>query len=162
MKHEPLFFRLWLAPVVDFRRVGLHRVKSLTRMLHYGNWSWIKFHCLQLLSPLSLSFTALSAHLLQPPKTILASHPKKQNKAQDQKPSAILHDVQEGQICRKSSIVPMRWRWPPNPFKLFFYFLCIRTYMFSIPTIKYVCTRWVYIKCIRSLLALPARERLGY
>ncbi len=94
MKHEPLFFRLWLALVGDLRRVGLHRVKSVTRMLHYGNWSWIKFHCLQLLSPLSLSFTALSAHLLQPPKTILALHPKKQNKAQDQKPSAILQHVQ--------------------------------------------------------------------
>ncbi len=68
MKHKTLFFRLWLAFVWDFRKVGLHIIKSLTRMLHYENWSWIKFHCFQLLSPLSLSFTALIAHLLQLPK----------------------------------------------------------------------------------------------
>ncbi len=68
MKHKPLFFRLQLALVGDFHRVGLHKVKFLTRMLHYENYSWIKFHCLQPLSPFSLNFTALIVHLLQPPK----------------------------------------------------------------------------------------------
>jgi len=33
MKHESLFFRLWLVFVGDFHRVGLHKIKSLTRML---------------------------------------------------------------------------------------------------------------------------------
>jgi hypothetical protein len=76
MKHEPLFFRLWLALVGDGSKVELHRVKSLARMLHYGTWSWIKFHCLQLLSPLSFNFTAFIAHLLQSPKLFLFHIPK--------------------------------------------------------------------------------------
>ncbi len=46
MKHKPLFFILWLARVGDFHKLGLHRVKSFTGMVHYENWSWIKFHCL--------------------------------------------------------------------------------------------------------------------
>jgi hypothetical protein len=77
MKHKALFFRLGLVLVWDFWRVGLHRVKSLTRMLHYKNWSWIKFHCLQLMSPLSLSFIALIAHLLQLPKLSSLHIPEK-------------------------------------------------------------------------------------
>ncbi len=77
MKHEPLFFRLWLALVGDGSRVELHRIKSLTRMLHYGNWNWIKFHFLQLLSPFSFNFTILITHLLQPPKLSLFHIPKK-------------------------------------------------------------------------------------
>jgi hypothetical protein len=68
MKHKHLFFILWLALVGDFHRGGFHRVKSFTRMLHYGNWSGIKFHCLRLLSPFNLNFTTLIVHLLQPPK----------------------------------------------------------------------------------------------
>ncbi len=68
MKYKPFFFILWLALVGDFHRAGLHRVKSFTRMVHNENWSWIKFHFLQLLSHLSFNFTAFIACLLQPPK----------------------------------------------------------------------------------------------
>jgi hypothetical protein len=46
MRHKPFFFILWFALVGDFHKLGLHRVKSFTRMVHYWNWSWIKFHCL--------------------------------------------------------------------------------------------------------------------
>ncbi len=99
MKHEPLFFILWLALVGDFRKVGLHRVKFFTRMLHYGNWSWIKFHCLQLLSPLSLSFTTFIVHLLKPPKISSLYIPKSKIKHKTKS------QVQFFKTCNKDKFV---------------------------------------------------------
>ncbi len=113
MKHKPFFFILWLALVGDFHRVGLHKVKSFTRMLHYGNWSWIKIHFLQLLSRLSFNFTTFIAHLLHPPKIsslhILES--KIKHKARSQ--------MQFFKMCNKYKsigICPLP-RWDDNAFK---------------------------------------------
>jgi hypothetical protein len=75
--------------------------------------------------------------------------------------------VQFFKTCKKGKsvgICPLS-RWGEDGlqtlFKLFFYFLYIRTYMFSIPTIKYVCTRWVYIQMYTVFVGLACKGETG-
>ncbi len=130
MKRKPFFFILWLALVGNFHMVGLHRVKSFMRMVHYGNWSWIKFHCLQLLSLLSLNFTTLIAHLLQPPKIsslhILESKIKHKTRSRMQFFKTCNNtNLQEFVHCPDEMIMLKK-----NPKKLCFYFIYICMYIF--------------------------------